>query len=99
MNKLQLRAVRPRTTSTFHRRKASCGMLRTHRALPATILHHDTPVRRDTPLRAQWFRNTQTSALECRWVVDATAEPPVQTHRVIHAPRRISRVGLRPPSR
>jgi hypothetical protein len=104
MNKLQLRAVRPRTASTFHRRKASHGIGRARHVLSATILRYDAPVRRATPLRAQWFRNTLTGALECRWVAETTTEPPahhgtVPAHGVIRMPRRISRAGMRPPSR
>jgi hypothetical protein len=99
MNKLQLRAARPRTASTFHRRKAPRGILRVQHALSATTLRHDAPVRRATPLRAQWFRNTLTGALECRWVADTGAEPPARAHRVIRMPLRIHRAGMRPPSR
>jgi hypothetical protein len=105
MNKLQLRAVRPRTASTFHRRKASLGFSRLRHAVSAVTLHHDVPVRRATPLRAQWSRNPVSGALECRWVADTTTtEPPVRhgnvlIHPVLRMPRRIHRAGMRPPSR
>ncbi|GFZ96565.1 hypothetical protein [Dyella caseinilytica] len=104
MNKLQLRAARPRTASTFHRRKASRGISRLRHVLSAVTLHHDVPVRHSTPLRAQWSRNPVSGALECRWIVDATMEPPmyrgsVHRHPVIRMPRRTSHAGMRPPSR
>jgi hypothetical protein len=104
MNKLQLRAARPRTASTFHRRKASHGLSRLRHVVSAVTLHHDVPVRCATPLRAQWVRNTVSGALECHWIADTNAEPPmrrgnVQIHSALRMSRRIGRVGMRPPSR
>jgi hypothetical protein len=104
MNKLQLRAARPRTASAFHQRSALHGLIRARHAASVTLLRHDAPVRRATSLRAQWFRNTVTGALECRWVTDAGVEPPmhraaVHVRPVFRMPRRINRADMRPPSR
>jgi hypothetical protein len=105
MNKLQLRAARPRTASTFHRRTALNGaMRRLKHAVPATPRHDDACVRHGASLRAQWFRNTVTGVLECRWVADAITEPPmhrgtVHGYTVLRMPRRTQRADMRPPSR
>jgi hypothetical protein len=104
MNKLQRRAARLRAASTFHRNPASRGLLRVRHAVSTTLMHHDATVLRATPLRAQWFRNPISGALECRWAADAGTEPPMHRTTVpIYAmacmPRRISRAGMRPPSR
>jgi hypothetical protein len=109
MNKLQLRAARPRTASTFHRRKASQGASRLREAVSVISLHHSAPARRVHSLRAQWFRNPVSGALECRWIADTTTEPPVRSghvrfqhtliHHVLRMPRRLHRARMRPPSR
>jgi hypothetical protein len=104
MNKLQRRAARSRTASTFHRRAASHGLIRAQHAVSATLLRHDVPVRRALPLRAQWFRNTTTGAVECRWVAETRTEPPMHRatlpfHTVARMPRRVGRADMRPPSR
>jgi hypothetical protein len=104
MNMLQLRAARPRTAGAFYPRLASHGPIRVRHAVPATLLPHDAPVRREVPLRAQWFRNAITGKLECRWVPDAGTEP--HQHRAVahvrsfvRKPRRVNRADMRPPSR
>lgn len=109
MNKLQLRAARPRTASTFHHRKTPHGLSRVRHAVSAVTPHHDAPVRRVKPLRAQWFRNPASGALECRWIADTTTQPPMRRgsvvihaapiHDVSRMPRRVHRAALRPPSR
>ncbi|GLQ50546.1 hypothetical protein ACFFJT_11195 [Dyella flava] len=101
MNKLQLRAVRPRTASTFHRRKALHGVSRARNAVPTTTLRHDAPVRRAISLRVQWVRNNATGALECRWLAEPVAEPLTRRAVVDFRPAvRMPRLGgMRPPSR
>jgi hypothetical protein len=104
MNKLQLHAARPRTAGIFQGRSASHGLLRARHAVSATLLHHDVSVRRSMPLRAQWFRNTVTGALECRWVTESVTEPPMHRaamprHPTIRMSRCINGAGIRPPSR
>jgi hypothetical protein len=104
MNKLQWRAARLRAASTFHPRSASRGLIRVRHAVSTTLMHHDAPMRGAAPLRAQWFRNPVSGVLECRWTADAGTEPPMRRavmplHAVTRMPRRISRAGMRPPSR
>jgi hypothetical protein len=107
MNKLQLRAARPRTASTFHRRKAWQGASHVRQAVSVITLN--APARRVHSLRAQWFRNPVSGVLECRWIADTTTEPPVHgghvrfqhtlIHHVLRMPRRLHRARMRPPSR
>jgi len=104
MNKLQIHAVRQRAACALHRRKALNGVLgRSRRAAPATFPRHDASTHRALPLRAQWFRHAVSGALECRWVPDAAAEPHsvgnVHFLSTARMHRRISRAGMRPPSR
>jgi hypothetical protein len=105
MNKLQLRAARPRTASTYHPRTASNGAIRRIKhAAPANPKRHDAFAHRNASLRAQWFRNTVTGALECRWVADTVTEPPmrygtVRVHPVLRMPQRTGHADMRPPSR
>lgn len=108
MNKLQLRAARFRTASTFHHRKAPHDLSRVHHAVSAVTLHHDAAARRAMPLRAQWFRNPASGLLECRWIAETTTEPPMHRNVVIRSAgirdvfrmnRRFHRAGMRPPSR
>jgi hypothetical protein len=104
MNKLQLRAARPRTASIFHRHKASHGISRPRHIVTSMSQQHDASTRRVAPLRAQWVRNPTSGALECRWMADAGTEPPMHRatlhiHPILRMPRRISRAGMRPPSR
>jgi hypothetical protein len=105
INKLQLRAARPRTAGTIHRRLASISAI-SRPKLAASALSHGNGafVHRQAALRAQWFRNATTGALECHWANDAVVEPPMRRgaahlHPVLRMPRRTRRAGMRPPSR
>lgn len=105
MNKLQLCAARPRTASTFHRHIASNGAVGRLRHAVSVMPHgNGAAAHGSASLRAQWFRNTATGALECRWMTDTFAEPPmrpgiVDIHPALRMFRRIGRAGMRPPSR
>lgn len=101
MNNLHLHAVRRHAANTLHRRKASSGALsRSRHAMSVVTPRNDAAL----PLRAQWFRNAVSGALECRWVSEVPAEPLPRVGAgrflsLIRMHRRVHRAGMRPPSR
>lgn len=105
MNKLQLRAARPRTAGTIHRCLASIGAIGRPKLAVPTLSHGNGAfAHRQATLRVQWFRNAATGTLECRWASNAVVEPPMRRgaahlHPVLRMSRRTRRAGMRPPSR
>ena len=101
MNNLHLHAVRRHAADTLHPRKAfHRGLSRSGQVVPVCAPRNEAAL----PLRAQWFRNTVSGALECRWISEVPAElqPRASTVRpatLVRMHRHAHRADMRPPSR